>query len=390
MPGPNVLIENLSGYVTDGGEVARDVTTLRVIDGRFAFHDDAHSASYDVVIDAQGTIAVPTLVDAHTHPVIGGYNPKQGLYDFAAEYFKGGVGTLVSAGVVHVPGAHEQSALLAISVAATSALAFGQVSAPDAPRVDGRCLCATRDMTPEHLDTAHAAGVRRLKFLYETSEEQRRQLTEHAHRLGWLVLLHCGGSSVPGSRPLSFEQVVDFGPDVLAHLNGGTTSLPWDDCLRLTHETSCVIDLVKCGNPARAVALARVIEESGYWDRVVLGTDSPTGSGMVPTGLWYLMCLLSSMGGIAPARLIAAASSRPAGVYLDEPHGIADGNAGSLLLIDAPRGGQGPDAIASISNGDIPGIAAMIVDGHLVRTQGFHTPPAERTVGVSYGGSGAG
>jgi enamidase len=357
--------------------------TVVVVDGRITqVGTGLDLDDVPVVLDANGLVLAPGLVDAHSHPVIAGYNPKQGLYDFVSYYLKAGVVGFVSMGAVHYPGFHGTDADHAVAIAQAAGLAYEATTAPGEPVVDGRCLLATPDMTTEHLDRADRLGVRRLKFLYAVPADRRRELARHAAALGWLTMVHCGGTSVGGSRPMGFDEIADFAPNVLAHLNGGPTSLERADIARLVAETDSVVDIVKCGNPRRALDIVGELAGAGRWDRLVLGTDSPTASGMVPSGLWYLIALLGSIGGLPPEQLVAAATGTSSGLYWGEPRVIAPGAPGSFVLLGSPAGGAGQDALASLALGDLPGLGALVVDGHLVATAGFNTPPPHRAVAV--------
>src|SRR6476661_5753335 len=58
----------------------------------------------DVVIDADGTTAIPGLIDSHVHITFGDYTPRQRTVGFLESYVHGGTTTSISASEVHVPG----------------------------------------------------------------------------------------------------------------------------------------------------------------------------------------------------------------------------------------------------------------------------------------------
>ena len=61
-------------------------------------------AACDVVIDADGAIAIPGLIDSHVHITFGDYTPRQRTVGFLESYVHGGTTTSISASEVHVPG----------------------------------------------------------------------------------------------------------------------------------------------------------------------------------------------------------------------------------------------------------------------------------------------
>ena len=61
------------------------------------------SRACDVVIDADGAIAIPGLIDSHVHITFGDYTPRQRTVGFLESYVHGGTTTSISASEVHVP-----------------------------------------------------------------------------------------------------------------------------------------------------------------------------------------------------------------------------------------------------------------------------------------------
>ena len=58
----------------------------------------------DVVIDTDGAIVIPGLIDSHVHITFGDYTPRQKTIGFLESYVHGGITTAISASEVHVPG----------------------------------------------------------------------------------------------------------------------------------------------------------------------------------------------------------------------------------------------------------------------------------------------
>ena len=90
--------------------------------GRITHVGDAASlptGDCDVVIDADGAIAIPGLIDSHVHITFGDYTPRQKTVGFLESYVHGGVTTSITASEVHVPGRPKDPAgVKALAVAA--------------------------------------------------------------------------------------------------------------------------------------------------------------------------------------------------------------------------------------------------------------------------------
>src|SRR5712691_5061026 len=73
----------------------------------------------DVVIDADGAVAIPGLIDSQVHITFGDYTPRQKTVGFLESYIHGGVTTCISASEVHVPGRpRDPAGVKALAIAA--------------------------------------------------------------------------------------------------------------------------------------------------------------------------------------------------------------------------------------------------------------------------------
>ena len=98
-------------------------------------------------------------------------------------------------------------------------------------------------------------------------------------------------------------------------------------------------------------------------DRLLIATDTPTGSGIMPLGLLYTISHLVSLGGMDPEIAIAAATGNNARVYGLNTGIIEPGRTADLILLDACVGGSQPDAISALRNGDITAVCAVVTEG---------------------------
>ena len=86
---------------------------------------------------------------------------------------------------------------------------------------------------------------------------------------------------------------MDMDPDVISHINGGTTGVSVDEVKKLVENTPYALEIVHCGNPRLAIETVRFAMASGAEGRLIIGNDSPTGSGVISLGILRMLSFLS-------------------------------------------------------------------------------------------------
>jgi len=360
-----VVLRNLGRIVT--GDVTRpsaDGDTVVCDDGRIEYVGDAPPGSEaDVVIDARGGTVVPGLIDSHVHVAFGDYTPRQQTVGYLASYVHGGVTTSISASEVHVPGRPvDPDGIVALAIAAHKS--YERIR-PGGMRVHGGSLILDPSLSDEHLRRAREAGVWLVKagFGAVASPRDYVPLVAAARDLHMVTTLHTGGASIPGSLPVTGDDVLAIRPDVAFHCNGGPTAMSDGDYAKVLDEGTTRLQICTAGNLRTALHVAREVTRRDEVHRVVLGTDTPTGSGIMPLGMWYTISHLCSLAGVDPMIAIGWATGNNAHAYGLSTGTITVGAAADLVVIDAPLGGSTNDALAGLVNGDVPGIGAVVTDG---------------------------
>jgi enamidase len=153
-----------------------------------------------------------------------------------------------------------------------------------------------------------------------------------------------------------------------------------DEARQVIDKTECAIEVVHCGNPLTAFEIARYMKNKGILNRLIIGNDAPSGTGVIPLGIWRMVNFVSSLCGIPAEIAICCATGNTKTVY-GLSHGMVKvGDYADLQIIDAPMGSAGKDAREAIEVGDIPGIGMVLIDG-IVKTQvSRNTPPPVRKV----------
>ncbi len=359
-----------------------DADTLVAENGRITAcgrEKDCDTEAARVVIDAQGTTLAPGLIDSHVHPVFGDWTPRQSQLGWIESCLHGGVTTMVSAGEVHLPG-RPRDIIGVKALAITAERAFANFR-PLGVKVRAGAPVLERGMVESDFAELAAAGVKLLgevglgtvKAGYEAKE-----MVAFARKYGIQSTIHTGGPSVPGSGYIDADTVLEADADIIGHINGGHTALPLRQIRCLCEGCARGIEIVHNGNELAALSALRFANELGQLARVILGTDSPAGSGVQPLGILRLIAFLSSFGEIPAETAFCFATGNTARLRALECGLIEIGRAADFVLMDRAQHSAGKDLLDSVRLGDLPGIGMTVIDGIVRTTRSRNTPPAER------------
>lgn len=383
-----VLIRNLSALVTGRlGETARPVEAILVRDGVIEAFDPGQEDA-DAVLDAGGAVAIPGLVDSHVHVVFGDWTPRQSGLGWIESSMHGGVTAMMSASEVHLPGRpRDREGLKALAIAAQRA--FDNFR-PGGVKVLAGSVIIEPTLEPEDFRELAERGVWLAKVGFGDFSRQRdaAPLVRAAQGAGFVVMNHTGGASIPDSSPVTIDDLLALECDIIGHANGGTTALP-DDDLPLLFDAPGAIQLVQAGNLRSSLRILKLAAERNAQDRIVLATDTPTGTGIMPLGMLKTLTEVSSLGRIPATDAIAMASSNN-GRVLRRPEGVlAEGRPADIVLVFAPLGAAVTHPLGCIEHGDLPGIGAVMIDGVVRALRSRNTPaPDGRCAFTQLGGSG--
>lgn len=331
------------------------------------------------VIDANGTTVTPGLIDSHVHPVIGDYTPRQKTVDFISSSLHGGVTTMISAGEPHTPGRPKDPAGVKALAVLASKSAYN--SRPGGVKLHAGALILEQGLKEEDFAELAEQGVwlvGEIGLGGVKKPEDAAPMVKWAKKHGFRVMMHCGGTSIPGSSTVTADDVIKTDPTVVNHINGGPTAIKPEEIDRLIDETNLTLEIVQCGNPKAAHQVASTLKEKGQLNRLIIGNDSPSGTGIIPLGILRSICQIASMSGISGAEAIACATGNTAEVFGLNVGQIEVGKEADLLIMDTPMGSVGENAVRAIEEGDIPGVAMVIVDGEILVSKSRNTPPANK------------
>ena len=317
----------------------------------------------DVVIDAGGMTAIPGLIDSHVHVTFGDYTPRQRAVGYLESYLHGGTTTAISASEVHVPGRpNDPEGVKALALAAQRCFAHYR---PGGMSVMAGSVILEPGLTAADFKELAAKGVRLAKagFGAVKSAYDYVPLVRDAKAAGLITTCHTGGSSIPGSGAITGDHLLAMHPHVSFHINGGPTAMPDADFERVIRESEIALQVCTAGNLRTVLLCARLADQLGAFDRFIIATDTPTGSGVMPLGMLYTIAHCASLTDMEPERFICAASGSNARVYGLDSGYLAPGKAADIVLIDAPDGGTQKTALAAIKHGDIAAIGGVVTAG---------------------------
>jgi enamidase len=360
-----VAIFNIGKILT--GDITAPVTsgdTIVMADGRIvSVGSGGDVADCDVAIDAAGMMAMPGLIDSHVHVTFGDYTPRQKTVGFLESYIHGGVTTCISASEVHVPGRpRDPEGVKALAIAARKSF---ETYRPGGMRVHAGSVILEPGLTESDFAEMQQQGVWLAKagFGGFATPYEYAPYVAMARRHGMVSMVHTGGSSIPGSAGIWADHLIEIQPDVSYHVNGGPIAMPDADFPRLVNETNVAMQVCTAGNLRTALLVAKLLADSSQMERLLIATDTPTGSGVMPLGMLYTMSHLVSLAGVAPEIAVAMATGNNARVYRLNGGVLAAGRDADVVLVDACLGGSTNDALSALKNGDIMGIGAVVSGG---------------------------
>jgi enamidase len=317
----------------------------------------------DVVIDADGSIAIPGLIDSHVHITFGDYTPRQRVVGYLESYVHGGTTTAITASEVHVPGRpKDPEGVKALAIAAHKC--FRDY------RPGGMRVCAgSIILEPNLVEADFAELARNGVWLAKAGFGGFSTPYDYAPMIAWakahkmITTVHTGGSSIPGSSGIWADHLIAMQPHVSFHVNGGPVAMPDADFPRLVNESSIALQLCTAGNLRTALLTIELVNAANQFDRLLIATDTPTGSGIMPLGMLYTISHVASLTQVPVEWAIAAATGNNARVYKLNSGFLRAGRDADVVLIDAAAGGSKDNALDALRNGDIPAVAAVISNG---------------------------
>ena len=140
-----------------------------------------------------------------------------------------------------------------------------------------------------------------------------------------------------------------------------------DEARQVIEQIDAAIEIVQCGNVKRAAQVSELIAARGEHHRLILGNDSPSGTGVMTWHLEkYLMACL--VGWYGPGSGCLRRHRNTARVFGLNRGRIAQGLEADLVFLDTSIGSTGKDVLSCLVEGDTPGVSVIMIDGKVVVT----------------------
>lgn len=378
-----LLITNIGTLVS--GDCERPILPFRTVairDGLIAaLGGDELAADFPgaQLVDVMGVTVAPGLIDSHCHPCVGDYTFRQKASDIIDSETHGGVTTIISAGEPHFPGrptdpagAKAQAIFLSKSF---------RNRAPNSAKVHGGAVILEQGMTEADFAEMALEGVWLVGEIGLGSVKKPTDaapLVEIAKRYGFKIAMHTGGTSIPGSSPVSADDVIFTKPTVASHCNGGPTAISPAQAERIILESDAALEIVQCGNIKMTGFILDRVKKLGLERRVIFGNDAPSGTGVIPLGILRNICYASSVCGVPAEVAVAMATGNTARTFGLNTGIIEPGREADLICMDAPIGSVAQTALEAFTAGDIPAVTYIIIDGKIAVVRSRNTPPGNR------------
>ncbi len=387
-----VIIENIGKIVSgDWEEPILKADTVLIDDGRFrriGYHDEFRSEEARVRIDANGMVLIPGLIDPHTHISIGDYAPMHRMVGVLEEALLNGITTVIDEfnQFEGLPLFYPPDPAGVKSTAITAFKAWRNFRPCGSMKVHAGSITLVKGLAESDFKELSELGIWRVSQIGGSTDLSHKEILElvlHARKYGMFIPSNFGAGVLKHSLYIDADFIAKLKPDKLAHANGGSTASSWEMTRQvLDAAPDAAVELVPYGNLKMGMRIVEYLRNSNQLNRIIFGSDTPTGQGYFPVGIQQAIKFYSSLAGIDAEKAIAMATGNTHKLYgrWINAGKIEEGMDADCIIIDKPPGSVGKDALSAIENGDMVGTAMVMVDGKLVALRGRDARPTTRFI----------
>lgn len=387
----DIVLKNIDKIVT--GDLKNPIAkgdTVVVRDGKIAavgYEKDVDTSGIDTVVDVDGQIVCPGFIDCHIHNTLDDYAPQRGAVGCYADALYYGTTTMCSEGeqgpgwprFYDDPVGCKAAAILSHKV-------FERFRPGGGLKFHGGALVLVHGLTEQDFKEMHDAGVWLIAEIGGgglSDPAEVAPMLEWARKYNFFYSVHLAPPSIPGSSWVTSEEILKLKPNKVAHTNGGSTGVSYDHIERLIEECEIPLELVVNGNFVNFNKIATRLAQKGQLNRIVFGSDSPTGQAAITGAINRAIVKCSCFNDIPAELCIAMATGNAADLYGLNTGKVEVGREADLQVIDCPPGSCGKDALKAIECGDPFGNDLVIVDGRIIAYRGHDSRPTARTCKIN-------
>ena len=382
----NLVLINIDKIISgdlEKGVLAGDTIVVR--DGlisEIGFENDVDKSGIEVVVDVDGQCVAPGFIDAHVHNTLDDYAPQRKAVGCYADALYGGTTTMISEGE-QGPGwpRFYDDAIGCKAAAIMAKRVFDRFRPGGALKMHGGALVLVNGLTEQDFKEMSEAGVWLIAEIGGgglSDPKDVAPMLEWAKKYNFFYSIHLAPPSIPGSSWVTSEAILELKPHKVAHTNGGSTAVEYVHIQRLIDESDVPLELVVNGNFVNFNKILRGLNEKGQLNRVLFGSDAPTGQASLSGAINRAIVKASSLNDLSAADCIAMATGNTADIYGLNTGKIEVGREADLQVIDKPPGGCGNNVLDSIEHGDPFGNSMVIVDGRIIAFRGKDSRPTAR------------
>jgi len=342
----------------------------------------------DHEVDANGNTVCPGFIDPHTHNTIDDYGPQTKTIDWLEAYLWYGITTVMSEGE-QGPG-YPRFFDDPVGAKATAIFAhrtFKNFRPGGFGKFHGGAVVLQKGMVEADFKEMADAGVWLVAEIGGGGAylpEDVVPMIAWARKYGMKINTHVGPSSIPGSAPVFADIALAHNPDKYAHLNGGSIAAPWDDIKRILDERDqkSYVEFVTVGNQKMADRITRYMADKGQLDKIVFGSDTPTGQGVQPNCIQRMAMRMAAFNDIPPAQAIAMGTGNTADLFGLNTGKIEVGREADILAIGVGQNCVGKDALEAMQADDTFGVSMVMVDGQICSVKGRDGRPTQYPIKI--------
>src|SRR5438093_10861285 len=101
------------------------------------------------------------------------------------------------------------------------------------------------------------------------------------------------------SQLAGWEIVRKIDPDIIGYITSGPIPMPEEEMIRIAYETDYFVEICSSSNYRLALNLIRTVKAKNIYHRVLISTDTPDGTGVIPHSILREIAFMSSVNEVA-------------------------------------------------------------------------------------------